>query len=85
MEYNLENAIAQMKAGEEAGLNYVYSKTYNYVYLRAKNILKKESDIQDLVKDVYVEAMNRSSEIKKENLAFAKRQYFCRGKVAKQY
>ena len=68
MEYNLENAIEQMKAGEELGLNYVYSKTYNYVYLRAKNILKKESDIQELMKDVYVQAMKRSSEIQKGNL-----------------
>ena len=68
MEYNLENAIEQMKAGEEAGLNYVFSKTYNYVYLRAKNILKKENDIQELVKDVYVQMMNRASEIQKENL-----------------
>lgn len=68
MEYNLENAIEQMRAGEEAGLNYVYSKTYNYVYLRAKNMLKKETDIQLLMKDVYVQAMNRASEIQKENL-----------------
>ena len=68
MEYNLENAIEQMRAGEEAGLNYVYSKTYNYVYLRAKNILKKETDIQLLMKDVYVQAMNKASEIQKENL-----------------
>lgn len=68
MEYNLENAIEQMRAGEEAGLNYVYSKTYNYVYLRAKNILKKENDVQQLMKDVYVQAMNRATEIQKENL-----------------
>ena len=68
MEYNLENAIEQMKAGEEAGLNYVFSKTYNYVYLRAKNILKKENDIQELVKDVYVQMMNRAAEVQKENL-----------------
>ena len=68
MEYNLENALEQMRAGEEAGLNYIYSKTYNYVYLRAKNILKKESDIQKLMKDVYVQALNCSSEIRKENL-----------------
>ncbi len=68
MEYNLENAIEQMRAGEEAGLNYIYSKTYNYVYLRAKSILKKESDIQNLMKDVYVQALNHAAEIHKENL-----------------
>ena len=40
MEYNLVTAMEQMKKNEEQGLNYIYSKTYNYVYLRAKNILK---------------------------------------------
>ena len=68
MEYNLEKAIEGMRAGEESGLNYVYSKTYNYVYLRAKNILKKETDIQTLVRDVYLQAMENASEIQKENL-----------------
>ena len=26
-------------------LNFIYSKSYNFVYLRAKSILKKEDDI----------------------------------------
>ena len=52
MEYNLEKAIEQMKAGEEAGLNYVYSKTYNFVYLRAKSIFNKEEDAQQLMKEI---------------------------------
>ena len=68
MENNLANAIEQMRAGGEAGLNYVYSKTYNYVYLRARSILKKEADIQTLVKDVYVQVFDKASEIQEEKL-----------------
>ena len=46
-------------------LNAIYSKTYNFVYLRAKTILKKEEDIQQLMKKVYLEAMtNKVSEDK---------------------
>ncbi len=34
-------------------LETIYKKTYNFVYLRAKSILKKEEDIQQLMKEVY--------------------------------
>lgn len=52
MEYNLKTAVEQMKNHEEVGMNYIYSKTYNYVYLRAKNILRRENDIQQLLREV---------------------------------
>ena len=38
-------------------LNSIYSKTYNFVYLRAKSILEKEEDIQQLMKEVYLKAI----------------------------
>ena len=38
-------------------LNLIYAKTYNFVYLRAKTILKKEEDIQQLMKEVYLKAV----------------------------
>jgi len=38
-------------------LNSIYAKTYNFVYLRAKTILKKEDDIQQLMKEVYLKAV----------------------------
>lgn len=38
-------------------LNSIYAKTYNFVYLRAKSILKKEEDIQQLMKEVYLKAV----------------------------
>ena len=38
-------------------LNSIYAKTYNFVYLRAKTILEKEDDIQQLMKEVYIKAV----------------------------
>ena len=38
-------------------LNLVYSQTYNFVYLRAKCIFKKEEDAQQLMKEVYAKAL----------------------------
>lgn len=68
MEYNLGTAIEQMKQKQESGLNYIYAKTYNYVYLRAKNILKRENDVQQLMKEVYLKMLESSDEIQVENL-----------------
>lgn len=56
MEDSLKKAIQQMKNGEETGFNTVYSATYNRVYFRAKQIMKKEEDAQDLTQIVFVEA-----------------------------
>ena len=68
MEYNLKTAIEQMKNKEEAGINYIYSKTYNYVYLRAKSILNRENDIQQLMKDIYLKMIENAAEIEEGNL-----------------
>ena len=68
MEYNLGTAIEQMKQKQEAGLNYIYAKTYNYVYLRAKNIIKRENDVQQLMKEVYLKMLESANEIQVENL-----------------
>ena len=38
-------------------LNSIYSQTYNFVYLRAKCIFKKEEDVQQLMKEVYAKAL----------------------------
>ena len=68
MKQNFETALNQIRQQEEAGLNYIYAKTYNYVYLRAKNILKRESDIQKLMKDVYLKMIASASELREEQL-----------------
>ena len=49
-------------------LNEIYAKTYNFVYLRAKSILKKEEDALQLVKEVYVHAAAHMEEIAEDNL-----------------
>jgi len=38
-------------------LNSIYSKTYNFVYLRAKSILPREEDAQQFMKELYVKAI----------------------------
>lgn len=68
MEYNLKMAIAQMRNGEETGINFIYSKTYNYVYLRAKSILNREIDIQQLMKDTYLKLFEAASGIEEADL-----------------
>jgi DNA-directed RNA polymerase specialized sigma24 family protein len=68
MEYNLRTAMVELKKQEEAGINYIYAKTYNYVYLRAKNILRRENDVQQLMRDVYLKMLESSAEIEVENL-----------------
>lgn len=68
MEYNLKTAMVEMKKQEEPGINYIYAKTYNYVYLRAKNILRRENDVLQLMRDVYLKMLECSAEIEVENL-----------------
>ena len=65
---HMENAIEQMRNKEEAGLSYLYSKTYNYVYLRVKSILRREEDIQQLMKEVYIQAFQSANELKEETV-----------------
>lgn len=47
-------------------LNAIYSRTYNFVYLRAKTIFSKEEDIQQLMREVYIKAMEE--EVPEERL-----------------
>ncbi|MBP3462709.1 MAG: YARHG domain-containing protein [Tyzzerella sp.] len=47
-------------------LNSIYAKTYNFVYLRAKTILEKEEDIQQLMKEVYLKAV--AEDVEEANL-----------------
>lgn len=68
MENHLREAIEQMRRNEEDGMRYIYSQTYNFVYLRAKSILKREDDIQKLMKEVYVQAAAQSKRISEGNL-----------------
>lgn len=68
MEYNLAAAIEHIRKREETGLNYIYSKTYNYVYLRAKNVLKRENDIAQFMQDVYIKLLDSADTVTPEGL-----------------
>ncbi|MEE1314608.1 MAG: YARHG domain-containing protein [Faecalimonas sp.] len=50
----------------EQRFNQIYTKTYNYVYLRAKSILKKESDIQQLMQEVYLKMLATPEAMRQE-------------------
>lgn len=52
----------------ENELNRIYSKTYNFVYLRAKSILKNEEDVKILMQKIYVLAYQNADRLKNENL-----------------
>ncbi|MBO5373041.1 MAG: RNA polymerase sigma factor [Lachnospiraceae bacterium] len=56
MDQMLEQAIEQLKNGEQQGFQILYDKTHNYVYMQARNFLKNESDANDLVQEVYINA-----------------------------
>lgn len=68
MENGIEKAIEQMRQKDEAGLNYIYSKTYNFVYLRSKSILRNEEDVKQLMQNVYLQAYVSTDGLQKANL-----------------
>ena len=59
----LKSAVEKLKSGDAEGFNEVYSKTYNYVYFRAKQIMKNEDDAMDLLQTVYMEAYKSISSL----------------------
>ncbi len=52
----LRSAVEKLKNGNDEAFNEVYQKTYNYVYFRAKQVMKNEDDAMDLMQIVYMEA-----------------------------
>lgn len=52
----LLESIELMKAGKEEGFNTFYMYTYNYVYSRAKLIMKNEEDALDLTQETFLHA-----------------------------
>lgn len=70
MKDNLKKAIEQMKRGEEKGFNTIYSETYNRVYFRAKQIMKKEEDALDLTQIVFTEAYKNIHTLQNEEALY---------------
>lgn len=65
----LMRAVEQMKAGKESGFNLLYSRTYHFVYGRARHAINDEQEAQDLVQEVYLAAYRNIESLQKaENL-----------------
>lgn len=60
----LQRAICQLKEGKEEGFSVVYSNTYDYVYSKAKYLMKSEEDALDLTQETYVQAYKGISDLK---------------------
>lgn len=67
----LVKAIEKMKAGDERGFNVLYSKTYNFVYARAKHAINDEQEALDLVQEVYVAAYKNIGSLKNTESLYA--------------
>ena len=61
IEKELLQAINLLSQGKEEGFNDFYSCTYNYVYSRAKFIMKNEEDALDLTQETFLRFLESSS------------------------
>lgn len=52
----LQDGLQLITQGKEEGFNILYSHTYNYVYKKAKFIMKNEEDALDLTQETYIHA-----------------------------
>lgn len=62
------NMIAQ---GKEEGFNILYSYTYNYVYGKAKFIMKNEDDALDLTQETFIQAYRGIGSLEDANNVYA--------------
>ena len=67
----LADGIQLLRRGEEAGFNILYSHTYNYVYGRARLIMKNEEDALDLTQETYIRAYKGIQSLEDPNNIFA--------------
>ena len=56
LEKELLNGINLMREGKEEGFNILYSHTYNFVYGRARMLMKNEEDALDLTQETFIQA-----------------------------
>ena len=52
----LKSAVIKLKSGNDEDFGIIYERTYNYVYFRARQLMKNEDDALDLLQIVYMEA-----------------------------
>lgn len=58
MDQILEQAIEDLRSGNQQGFRIIYDQTHDYVYSQARMLLCNESDAGDLVQEVYINAYN---------------------------
>lgn len=68
---DLQKGLQLMSEGKEEGFNLVYSHTYDYVYRRAKVIMKNEQDAMDLTQETYIQAYKGIASLKDRNNIYA--------------
>lgn len=71
VEKELLEGIALIAQGKEEGFNILYSHTYNYVYSRAKYIMKDEQDALDLTQETYIHVYKGISTLEDANNFYA--------------
>ena len=58
MDQSLEQAIEELREGNQQGFQIIYDQTHNYVFSQARMLLRNEADANDLVQEVYINAYN---------------------------
>ena len=71
VEKELLEGIALMTQGKEEGFPILYSHTYNFVYARARSIMKNEADAQDLTQETFIQAYKGISSLEDANHVYA--------------
>lgn len=71
IEKELLQAMNLLSHGKEEGFNTFYSCTYNYVYSRAKLIMKNEEDALDLTQETFIQAYKGINSLEDANNVYA--------------
>jgi len=71
IEKELLQAMNLLSQGKEEGFNTFYSYTYNYVYSRAKLIMKNEEDALDLTQETFIQAYKGIGSLEDANNVYA--------------
>ena len=71
VEKELIKGIELMLQGKEEGFNILYSHTYNYVFGRAKLIMKDEQDALDLTQETFIYAYRGIQSLENVNNIYA--------------
>ena len=71
VEKDLLKGIELLKEGKEEGFNILYSHTYNYVYGRAKVIMKNDDDALDLTQETFIQAYKGIKQLEDVNNIYA--------------